>query len=101
MSIQTEANNKFLLNHTGITAIQTGDYKRGLSEMKDCHQPISEAKQLGKTLDLRTIIGECNILEEDILMHQCIAESIQARVIGNVGQKNQLFQFSTNLFEIT
>ena len=41
--------------------------------------PLNEARRLCRD---RESIGDIEVLEEDVTMHQCMAESVQARVIG-------------------
>ncbi|XP_061188601.1 uncharacterized protein LOC133196757 [Saccostrea echinata] len=67
--------------HCGITAIQNKDFKRGLYEMRDCYMPINEAKRLQG--DKANLQAEVRILEEDVFMHQCMAESLQAISVGD------------------
>lgn len=67
--------------HFGITAIQNKDFKRGLYEMRDCYMPINEAKRCqGEKINIQ---AEIRILEEDVFMHQCMAEAMQAISIGD------------------
>ena len=68
--------------HSGINAIQQNDFRKALNEMKDCFMPINEAKCCGK--GILHIEAEVRVLEEDVFMHTCMAESIQAREIGIV-----------------
>ncbi|KAK3084872.1 hypothetical protein FSP39_020577 [Pinctada imbricata] len=67
--------------HAGISSLQNGDFKGGLCELRECYMPVNEAKRYGT--DRVTIQAEIRILEEDIFMHQCMAESMQARHIGD------------------
>lgn len=66
--------------HSGIDSLQQGNYKKALYEFKECHYPIHEGKNYGK--DIIAIEGEVRVLEEDLIMHSCMVESIQAREIG-------------------
>lgn len=52
----------------------------GLYEMRDCYMPINEAKRCqGEKINIQ---AEIRILEEDVFMHQCMAEAMQAISIG-------------------
>ncbi|XP_069111849.1 uncharacterized protein [Argopecten irradians] len=67
--------------HIGVTALEKGRFERALSEMRNCHMPLHEAIASGK--GEVTIEGEVKILEADVFMHLCMAESMQARSIGD------------------
>ncbi|OWF35133.1 uncharacterized protein LOC110443314 [Mizuhopecten yessoensis] len=67
--------------HIGVTAVEKGSFERALSEMRNCHMPLHEAVASGK--GEVTIEREVKILEVDVFMHQCMAESMQARSIGD------------------
>ena len=47
--------------------------------MRECFMPLAESFRLSKDEHIRT---ETKVLESDVFMHQCMAESIQARAIG-------------------
>ncbi|XP_033761915.1 uncharacterized protein LOC117343593 [Pecten maximus] len=66
---------------SGVTAIQNGRYQRGLSEMRNCSMPIHEARK--HCLDVNNVGLECNILEDDVIMHQCTADAMQAIDVGD------------------
>lgn len=68
--------------HAGVTAIQKKDFKFALYQMKECYLPVTEAAVCGRNIPLPHIENEANTLENDVLMHQCIAESMQANQIG-------------------
>ncbi|OWF51012.1 uncharacterized protein LOC110449706 [Mizuhopecten yessoensis] len=65
----------------GVTAIQNGHYQRGLSEMSNCSMPIHEART--KCLDAQNVGLECDSLEDDIIMHTCTADAMQAIDVGD------------------
>ena len=58
------------------------DHDAGLYEMRDCYMPINEAKRCH--LEKIDIQAEIRILEEDVFLHQCMAESMQAISIGKL-----------------
>lgn len=66
--------------HRGIMALQKCDFKKCLSSMRECYMPLNEAPRL-TTEDY--MLTEVRVMEADVLMHQCMAESIQARTIGD------------------
>ena len=47
--------------------------------MRECFMPVAECLRLSKD---DHILTEARILESDVFMHQCMAESMQARAIG-------------------
>jgi len=59
--------------------LQNADYKKCLNAMRECYMPLNEARRLCRDGES---IGDIEVLEEDVTMHQCMAESVQARVIG-------------------
>ena len=63
--------------------LQKSDYKKCLSAMRECFMPIAKCSRLSKDDHLLT---EAKVLESDVFMHQCMAESIQARAIGTLKQ---------------
>ncbi|KAL3832489.1 hypothetical protein ACJMK2_024129 [Sinanodonta woodiana] len=67
--------------HSGITAIEAGNYCDCLYQMKECYYPLNEATRVGVGLD--TILKEVKILEEDVNMHTCIAKAMQSRATGD------------------
>ncbi|WAQ94627.1 hypothetical protein MAR_007098 [Mya arenaria] len=66
--------------HRGIVAIQDKDYKKCLNAMRECYMPINEAGRISPEEQIQT---EVRVLEQDVLMHTCMAESMQARDIGD------------------
>jgi hypothetical protein len=49
----------------------------------DVHKPFRQSSDFtGRSIPLPHIESEANTLENDVLMHQCIAESMQANQIG-------------------
>ena len=66
--------------------MQNGDYKKCLSRMTDCYQPIEEVKRLSKRGDALRInyemLNEARVLEKDVFFHTCAAKSVQARMMG-------------------
>lgn len=72
--------------HDGTTKLQNGDYKKCLSRMTDCYQPIEEVKRLSKRGDALRInyemLNEARVLEKDVFFHTCAAKSVQARMMG-------------------
>ncbi|XP_060065099.1 uncharacterized protein LOC132545430 [Ylistrum balloti] len=65
----------------GVTAIENKNYQRGLSEMRNCSMPIHEARKY--CLDKKNVGKECGILEDDVIMHECTADAMQAIAIGD------------------
>ena len=69
--------------HSGVNALAELDFKKGLHSLKECYTPIHEARACGNNLPNNLVIdAECKVLDDDVLMHICIAESMQARAIG-------------------
>ncbi|XP_052057822.1 uncharacterized protein LOC127698399 [Mytilus californianus] len=68
--------------HAGVTAIQEKNFKVALYQMRECYFPVTEAASCGRTIPLPHIEQEAEVLENDVLMHQCLAESMQANQIG-------------------
>lgn len=68
--------------HAGVTAIQEKNFKVAMYQMRECYYPVTEAASCGRTIPLPHIEQEAEVLESDVLMHQCIAESMQANQIG-------------------
>lgn len=69
--------------HAGVVAIQEKNFKMALYQMKECYLPVTEASVLGKNIPLLHVESATKVLESDVLMHQCIAESMQANQIGD------------------
>lgn len=65
----------------GVTALSEGQPKQCLDMMRECYRPIEEVKRFGH--DDASMMSEARVYEEDVFVHQCIAESIQARLIGD------------------
>jgi tetratricopeptide (TPR) repeat protein len=69
------------LFHCSISAVAKEDFKKSLTLLRDCYYPIQEARRLGQgRQDIQT---EVAILEEDVFLQQCVAESLQARSTGD------------------
>ena len=49
--------------------------------------PVAEAQRLSED---DHILTEAKVLESDVFMHQCMAESIQARTIGKSVSGSQM-----------
>ena len=64
----------------GISSLQKDDYKVCLYQMHECYRPIEEARKFGK--DQQYIMTEVNVMDQDVFVHTCIAESAQARLKG-------------------
>eukprot|EP00057_Strongylocentrotus_purpuratus_P008808 XP_011663282.1 PREDICTED: uncharacterized protein LOC100890018 isoform X1 [Strongylocentrotus purpuratus] len=70
-----------LLFHEGLTAWQDGEYKECYRFMRECYFPVQEAERLCE--------GDCSIkseiavLQEDVYIHTCVAESSMARATGD------------------
>ena len=69
----------------GISELSAGRYKECLKLMHECYTPIEEARRYGHHDPF--IEAEVRVYNEDIFIHQCTSESIQARVTGG-----QLFE---------
>ncbi|KAL5007138.1 hypothetical protein ScPMuIL_015944 [Solemya velum] len=67
--------------HFGIISLGKGDHKACLFQMCECYFPLNEASRLGGMMN--EIPREVELLEQDVFMHQCTAESIQARLTGD------------------
>lgn len=82
--------------HDGTTKLQNGDYKKCLSRMTDCYQPIEEVKRLSKRGDNPRVnyemLNEAGVLEKDVFFHTCAAKSIQARMMGDEILQNALLE---------
>ncbi|XP_067650439.1 uncharacterized protein [Haliotis asinina] len=63
----------------GITVLQVGNYKECLSYMRDCNFPLNEARRFGSGC----VLSEVDLLEKDVFIHTCVAESVQARETGD------------------
>ncbi|XP_052246457.1 uncharacterized protein LOC127855118 [Dreissena polymorpha] len=64
----------------GILAIQNKDFKKCLCVLRDCYMPLNEAERLSHDTHTKS---EVKVLEEDVQMHMSMAESMQARQIGD------------------
>ncbi|XP_063423023.1 uncharacterized protein LOC134707306 [Mytilus trossulus] len=69
------------LFHQAVYALQNNDFKKAIYVLKETFFPLNETKRIGKGVTV--IEAEARILEEDVFMHSCMAESIQAREIGD------------------
>ncbi|XP_061188288.1 uncharacterized protein LOC133196411 [Saccostrea echinata] len=67
--------------HEGINAWQKGDFMKCKHQMAECHFPMHEARKHGK--EQPDILSELEVLENDVHMHMCIAESSKARQTGD------------------
>jgi hypothetical protein len=67
--------------HEGINAWQNGDYMKCRHQMAECHFPLHEARKHGR--DQPDVVSEIDVLEKDVHMHTCIAESSKARQTGD------------------
>ena len=69
----------------GASKLQNGDYKACLSRMRDCYRPIEEVKRLAHITrgEIKDLLLEAEILEQDVLYHTCSASSMQARLQGD------------------
>ncbi|KAK7476449.1 hypothetical protein BaRGS_00032284 [Batillaria attramentaria] len=66
--------------HWSLQALGRREFRACLQRLGDCHFPVAEAKRLGKLED--AIIAEALLLEQDISIQTCVAESIKARERG-------------------
>lgn len=66
--------------HEGINAWQKGDYLKCKNQMAECHFPMHEARRYGH--GRCDILQEIDVLENDVHMHMCIAESSKSRQTG-------------------
>ncbi|KAL8559222.1 hypothetical protein ACOMHN_040346 [Nucella lapillus] len=66
--------------HWSLTALGERDFRQCLTLLKECHFPLKEAQRWGHQCPV--VSRECPILEEDIYVQSCVAESIQERVKG-------------------
>ncbi|KAK7108007.1 uncharacterized protein [Littorina saxatilis] len=67
--------------HWCVTSLGKRDYQTCLRLLGECSFPLNEARRLGQA-DQR-LTRECEMLDNDYFMQQCVAQSIQARVRGN------------------
>ncbi|XP_028392853.1 uncharacterized protein LOC114517357 [Dendronephthya gigantea] len=65
----------------GVSALSKGKYKDCLTLMHDCYYPVEEARRFSNSDPFVTT--EVSVYEIDIFVHQCTAESIQARTTGD------------------
>ncbi|KAK3092544.1 hypothetical protein FSP39_004187 [Pinctada imbricata] len=73
--------------HTGIKALEEKDHKSCLYQMAETNYPINECERLSKSLEF---LSEVAVLREDVRMHTCMAESVQARATGDSLLQNVL-----------
>ena len=64
----------------GVSELANGKYKECLLYMRECYYPVEEARRYGHSDPL--VCTEVAIYEHDVYLHQCTAESIQARSTG-------------------
>ena len=65
----------------GVSELAKGKYKECLALMYECYHPVEEARRYGHCDPFVTT--EVAVYEGDIFLHQCTAESIQARSTGD------------------
>lgn len=65
-----------------VIALDKGDYKKALSYLKDCHRPLEESSLCGRQTQDEHLLSEGRILGEDVFLQTCVAESVQARKMG-------------------
>ena len=65
--------------HIGLEALEKGDHKRCLYQMAESHYPLCEGQRHNTW---KEVSNDINVLNEDIRMHTCMAESAQARETG-------------------
>ncbi|XP_057849615.2 uncharacterized protein LOC131060404 [Cryptomeria japonica] len=58
-------------------------YKRCLSKLKDCYPPLVKAETIVYSTKDKNLIKEFESLKEQVLFHQCVCESVQARCQGD------------------
>lgn len=66
---------------TGISEMSAGRYKESMRLMRECYTPVEEARRYAFQDPFTET--EVRIFDEDIFMHQCTCESIQARETGD------------------
>ncbi|XP_057292718.1 uncharacterized protein LOC130621447 [Hydractinia symbiolongicarpus] len=64
--------------HYGISSFNKKDYKTCLYQMQECYRPIEEARRHGRNHTY--VIVEANVMEQDIFLNTCVAESAQVRL---------------------
>ncbi|CAC5411014.1 unnamed protein product [Mytilus coruscus] len=69
------------LFHQAVYALQNNDFKKAIYVLKETFFPLNETNRIRKGVTV--IEAEARILEEDVFMHSCMAESVQAREIGD------------------
>lgn len=65
----------------GISDLSAGKHKECMRLMRECYHPVEEARRYGHQ-DL-FVDTEVRVFDEDIFLHQCTCESIQARITGD------------------
>jgi len=68
--------------HSAVIAIENKNFKKALYQMKDCYMPLQEA--ISKGCDSKDFISECRVLKEDVTVHQCMADSMEALHTGKI-----------------
>ena len=66
---------------TGISEMSAGRHKESKKLMHECYMPVEEARRHGHHDPI--IETEVRIFDEDIFMHLCTCESIQAQITGD------------------
>ncbi len=63
-----------------VNMLEQKKYKEALHFLKECYYPVEELKRLACGDDF--VETEASVLEEDILLQTCVAESLQAIFTG-------------------
>ena len=69
-----------ILFHHAVKLLQGEDFKGALKRARDCYRPIEEAKRLNQS---DSCAAEIRVLEKDVHILTCSAESVQACKRGN------------------
>ncbi len=65
-----------------VNLLEALKFKEALHFLKECYYPIEEVKRLGAGSGSHTCMSDALVLEEDVRLQTCIAESMQARFTG-------------------
>ncbi|CAL4130748.1 unnamed protein product, partial [Meganyctiphanes norvegica] len=68
--------------NSSVVSLEAGEFKSCLSQLRDCHHPLEEAK-LCNTDPNGTDMEDITELETSVFLQQCRAESLQARDAGD------------------
>ncbi|KAK3879671.1 hypothetical protein Pcinc_015779 [Petrolisthes cinctipes] len=68
---------------SAVLALDKKNFRDSLSLLKECYRPVEEAKKYGSRSGNKYVLFEVEVIEKDVFLQTCIAESIQARVIGD------------------